>query len=285
MATKKRIQSLAAVVLAVLTLLSISPIAAFAATTTTRPATTTTVPTATVYCYKHPSCQGRHPVNNCPGPQRLTRSTSKVTVNNVQHTVVATKPTTISATTVTVTAPNRNTYTYTVSADGKTMTEKVNGTTTRTAQVSDYVNTNAAARTTKTKKDGSFSYQKLDKTETKMNIWTNSGAKTPITRTKANTDSYFAYQAAIENNIAYDKQVINWGIGLTASGIAIAVSAFATAGLSGAAAAAIGAKIAAATIGVGSVAGGVAGSGLVNALEKRTTTYQDAKKYYYILKG
>jgi len=277
----KRIKSFIAAVLAAMLLLSVCPIGAFAGNTPT----TTTQPTATAYCWQYPSCQGKHSPANCPGPQRLTATTSRTTVNRVEYTVAATKPTTTSATTVTVTATNKDTYTYTVSADNTTITERRNGVVTRSTTVAAQVNNSAAARTTKNKKDGTFSYQKLDETESKMNIWMNSGTKTPITRTTANTENYFAYQNAVEGNISAVNAAIGWGVGTGFALLAIGVASFATAGLTGGTSIALGAKIAMAVIGVGSVAGSVTGSGFTAALERCTTTYQDAKKYYYILKG
>lgn len=118
-----------------------------------------------------------------------------------------------------------------------------------------------------------------------MNIWMNSGTKTPITRTTANTENYFAYQNAVEGNISAVNAAIGWGVGTGFALLAIGVASFATAGLTGGTSIALGAKIAMAVIGVGSVAGSVTGSGFTAALERCTTTYQDAKKYYYILKG
>jgi hypothetical protein len=283
MRTKKRIQSVLAVLLIALTLLVICPISAFASSKV--PTTTQTVPTAAAYCRQHNSCQGKHVRKDCPGPQRLTATRNTSNVAGVPYTIAATKPTTSSATTVTVTSTNKDTYSYTVSADNQTITERKNGVVTRTTTVAAQVNNNAAARTTKNKKDGAFSYQKLDSTETKMNIWLNNGTKTPITRTKANTESYFAYQAAVEGNISAVNASIAWGVGGGLAIVAVGVATFATAGLAGAAAAAMGAKIGAAVIGVGSASTGIAGGALVTSLEKCATTYQDAKKYYYILKG
>ena len=284
MATKKRIQSLAAVVLAVLTLLSISPVAAFAATTTTRPATTTTVPTATVYCYKHPSCQGRHPVNNCPGPQRLTRSTSKVTVNNVQHTVTTIKPTTISATTVTVTSSNRYNYTYIISADNKTITERkydktTQTTTTRTANVDDYVDANAPSRTTKSKKDGKFGYQAINTTQ--MKIWVNDGTKTTITRNKDNQAAYDGYWKAIDAHISAHNTAVMSGVGLGAALAALAAIYFINPALGAVASA----EVIKAVIGVSAAAGTGAIAALTTSVIKSRDNYQLARKYYYELKG
>ena len=199
MGTKKRIKFALVILLAALTLVSACPITAFASSKV--PTTTTTVATGNAYCYEHHSCQGKHAPKNCPGPQRLTATSDKAKIGNVEYTVAATKPTMTSPTTVNVTAPNKDAYSYTVSADNQTITERKNGVVTRTAKVADYVDANAKARTTRSKKDGKFSYQKLDNDEAKMSIWMNNGSKTTITRTKANAEAYFAYQAAIDGNI------------------------------------------------------------------------------------
>jgi hypothetical protein len=279
----KRIQSLTAVLLAALLLLSVCPIAAFAGNKT--PTTTATSQTATAYCYKHPSCQGKHAVKDCPGPQRLTATSSKVTVGKVQYTVAATKPTTTSATTVTVSSSNRYTYTYTVSADNKTITERKYDTTTkkattRSANVADYVDVNAPARTTKTKKDGKFGYQETV-AGSQMKIWKDSETKTTVKRTTANSEAFFAYQAAIEGNISAVNTAIATGVGTGAVIVAVAVACFVCPAVGVTLATKVGASI----LAVGSIAGGIAGSALVSSLQTAQTTYADAKKYYYILKG
>ena len=283
----KLTKSLLAFLLAALMLLSVCPISAFAGSNAP---TTTTVPTATAYCHRYASCDvagKQHSINNCPGPQRLTNTRGNARIGGVDYTVAATKPTTTSPTTVTITAANKDSYTYTVSADNTTITERKNGTVTRTANVADYVSAADTVHATKNKKpDGIFKYQAngSDST-TKMNIWINDGTKTPITRTNANTSDYFAYQTAVDGNRKAVNSAITWGVGGGLALVALGVATFATAGLAGPAAAAIGAKIGAMVIGVSSAAGGIAGSGFVNALEKCNTTYADAKKYYYILKG
>jgi hypothetical protein len=284
MRTHKKASKILAILMAALLLLGTCPTAAFAGKKT--PTTTQQAATATAYCYQYPSCQGKHAVKDCPGAQRLTNVTRKVTVGKVQYTVAATKPTTSTATTVKVTSSNRYDYTYTISADNKTIAERkydktTKKSTTRTAKVSDYVDTQAPARTTKTKKpDGSFGYQETVAGST-MKIWKDDSKKIVVKRTKANAEVYFAYQAAINGNISAVKTAIGTGVGTGIAILGIAVVSFILP--------AVGVTLAEATlngiVGVSTAALGVTGAALFSASQTAQTTYADAKNYYYILRG
>jgi len=287
----RRVRSLLAALLIVTLLVGACPMTAFAGHGGGRiPVTTApTEPVTRRYCFQYASCRGGHYPENCPGLRGMTPTTSNATIGGVDYTMVTTVPTATALLTTTVSAPNKDVYTYTVSADQTTMTEYKNGVANRTAKVADYVNTStgdtSVHATRSNKKAGIYKYQGIGDATVKMNIWIGDGTKTAITRTKTNTSDYFDYQNAVDGNAKAHKAVVGLGIGTGVAVLAIAVAAFATAGLAGAAAAAIGAKIGAAIIAGGTVVGGGAVSGLAAALEACNTTYANAKKYYYLLKG